>query len=407
MKRFLAVLTALTLVLSSALVASAQEQQKQMKIVVTTFPLYDWVRNILGDRLAQTDLTLLQDTGVDLHNYQPTAADFVKLTDADVFVYVGGESDAWVADAIKTAQNRRLLSVSLVDVLGGLVKNELVVEGMQEGAHAHDHEEADHDHAEAADADHAHEEADHDHAEAADADHAHEEAGHEEAADMEHDHEHEEAGHDHEEAADMDHDHEHEEADHDHEHEHEHEGHGHEHGEPDEHVWLSLRNAQAAVSFLKDILAALDETNAPVYEANAQAYIEKLKALDAEYTQTLSKKQNPVLLFADRFPFRYLMDDYGIGYYAAFSGCSAETEASFSTVAFLAGKLDELSLPSVMTIDGSDQKVAKTVMEASKAKNQKLLVLNSMQTITRADIDAGADYLDIMRQNLEVLNQAL
>jgi len=376
MKRFLAVLTALTLVFSSALVASAQEQQKQMKIVVTTFPLYDWVRNILGDRLAQTDLTLLQDTGVDLHNYQPTAADFVKLTDADVFVYVGGESDAWVADAIKTAQNRRLLSVSLVDVLGGLVKNELVVEGMQEGAHAHDHEEADHDHAEAADADHAHEEADH----------AHEEAGHEEAADMEHDHEHEEAGHDHE---------------------HEHEGHGHEHGEPDEHVWLSLRNAQAAVSFLKDILAALDETNAPVYEANAQAYIEKLKALDAEYTQTLSKKQNPVLLFADRFPFRYLMDDYGIGYYAAFSGCSAETEASFSTVAFLAGKLDELSLPSVMTIDGSDQKVAKTVMEASKAKNQKLLVLNSMQTITRADIDAGADYLDIMRQNLEVLNQAL
>lgn len=388
MKRFLAVLTALTLVFSSALVASAQEQQKQMKIVVTTFPLYDWVRNILGDRLAQTDLTLLQDTGVDLHNYQPTAADFVKLTDADVFVYVGGESDAWVADAIKTAQNRRLLSVSLVDVLGGLVKNELVVEGMQEGAHAHDHEDeaADHDHAEAADADHAHEEADHDHAEAADADHAHEEAGHEEAADMEHDHEHEEAGHDHE---------------------HEHEGHGHEHGEPDEHVWLSLRNAQAAVSFLKDILAALDETNAPVYEANAQAYIEKLKALDAEYTQTLSKKQNPVLLFADRFPFRYLMDDYGIGYYAAFSGCSAETEASFSTVAFLAGKLDELSLPSVMTIDGSDQKVAKTVMEASKAKNQKLLVLNSMQTITRADIDAGADYLDIMRQNLEVLNQAL
>lgn len=369
MKRFLAVLTALTLVFSSALVASAQEQQKQMKIVVTTFPLYDWVRNILGDRLAQTDLTLLQDTGVDLHNYQPTAADFVKLTDADVFVYVGGESDAWVADAIKTAQNRRLLSVSLVDVLGGLVKNELVVEGMQEGAHAHDHEEADHDYAEAADADH-----------------AHEEAGHEEAADMEHDHEHEEAGHDHE---------------------HEHEGHGHEHGEPDEHVWLSLRNAQAAVSFLKDILAALDETNAPVYEANAQAYIEKLKALDAEYTQTLSKKQNPVLLFADRFPFRYLMDDYGIGYYAAFSGCSAETEASFSTVAFLAGKLDELSLPSVMTIDGSDQKVAKTVMEASKAKNQKLLVLNSMQTITRADIDAGADYLDIMRQNLEVLNQAL
>lgn len=343
MVRFFAVITAFLLMLSSALPVSGEAQAK-MNIVVTTFPLYDWMRNILGDREKQADLTLLQDSGVDLHNYQPTAEDFVKLSEADLFVYVGGESDHWVAEAIKSVQNRRMVSVSLIDVLGSLVKNEVVIEGMQEDAHDHDDDHEGEDH-----------------------------------------------------GADED-SHDHEDDDHDHD---------HEHDVADEHVWLSLRNAQAVVSFLKDMLAALDEANASAYEQNAQSYMDSLRDLDALYASIIGQTKDPVLLFADRFPFRYLMDDYGIAYYAAFSGCSAETEASFATITFLAGKLDELKLDAVITIDGSDQRIAGAVIGASMEKGQKVLRLDSMQSVTWADIEEGAGYISIMRDNLDIIAQAL
>lgn len=361
MLRFIAALTAFMLILSLGLPTLAQEETK-LNIVCTTFPIYDWVRNILGERQDAAELRLLQDSGVDLHNYQPTAQDIIAISSADLFVYIGGESDGWVEAAIWEAQNRRMVSVSLVDVLGKLVKNELVVEGMQEGEHGHEHgEEHDEEHGD-----------DHDH----DA-HEHDE------------HEHDEHEHD---------EHEHEEHEHTHE---------HEHDEPDEHVWLSLKNAQAAVRFLRDILMELDKEKAAVYEQNAQAYIDRLGDLDRLYVQSIGQKKEPVLLFADRFPFRYLMDDYGIGYYAAFSGCSAETEASFATIAFLASKVDELELPAVISIDGSDQSVAQAVIQASEEKNQRLLRLNSMQSTSWPDVEAGADYLDIMKNNLDTILQAL
>lgn len=331
MYRFLSLLTALVLMFS-AVPASAGAEEARLNIVVSTFPIYDWVRNVLGEREAQVKLTLLQDEGVDLHNYQPGSKDLAALAEADLFVYIGGRSDAWVADAIRAAQNRRLVSVSLMEVPGMTVKNEKVVEGMQEDEHAHEHEEE-------------------------------------------------------------------EEADHEHEHE-------HEHGEPDEHIWLSLRNAQTAVSFLSDMLGELDRGNAPLYAENAEKYLAVLRALDEDYAAAIGEKKAPTVLFADRFPFRYLMDDYGIAYYAAFSGCAAETEASFATVAFLAGKVNDLSLPAVLTIDGSDQKVARTVIENS-GRQLSLLTLHSMQTVTRQDIEAGAEYLSIMQHNLDVLTQAL
>lgn len=368
MVRFFAVITAFLLMLSSALPVSGEAQAK-LNIVVTTFPLYDWMRNILGDREKQADLTLLQDSGVDLHNYQPTAEDFVKLSEADLFVYVGGESDHWVAEAIKSVQNRRMVSVSLIDVLGSLVKNEVVIEGMQEDAHDHDDDHEGEDHGDDEDS------------------HDHEDEGHND------DHEGEDHG------ADED-SHDHEDEDHDHDHD-------HEHDVADEHVWLSLRNTQTAVSFLKDMLAALDEANASAYEQNAQSYMDSLRELDALYASIIGQTKDPVLLFADRFPFRYLMDDYGIAYYAAFSGCSAETEASFATITFLAGKLDELKLDAVITIDGSDQRIAGAVIGASMEKGQKVLRLDSMQSVTWADIEEGAGYISIMRDNLDIIAQAL
>ena len=178
----------------------------------------------------------------------------------------------------------------------------------------------------------------------------------------------------------------------------------HEHEEEyDEHIWLSLRSAQVLVQQISDVIAEKDPDHADVYSANTAAYLEQLAALDQEYQETVSNAQFQSLLFGDRYPFRYMADDYGLTCYAAFSGCSAETEASFETVLFLAGKLDELGLNHVMTIEGSDGRIAKTIIENSKDKNRDILTLNSMQ----GSMDKNISYLDVMKDNLNVLKEAL
>ncbi|MDO4539051.1 MAG: metal ABC transporter substrate-binding protein, partial [Coriobacteriales bacterium] len=154
-------------------------------------------------------------------------------------------------------------------------------------------------------------------------------------------------------------------------------------------------------------LSAIDPTNATDYEANAKAYAEKLDELDARYAKAVAEGKHDTLVFADRFPFRYLVDDYGLKYYAAFAGCSAETEASFETVAFLAKKIDELGLENVLVIENSDQKIAKTVVQNTKDKNQKVQVMDSLQSTTDADIKAGKTYLGTMESNLKVMTDAL
>ena len=136
-------------------------------------------------------------------------------------------------------------------------------------------------------------------------------------------------------------------------------------------------------------------------------YIEKLKDLDIKYQDVTANAKQKTVLFGDRFPFRYLVDDYGLSYYAAFAGCSAESEASFETISFLAKKVDELGLKNVMTIEKSDQKIAKTIIENTKNKNQKILTLDSMQSTTSDDVKNGTTYLSVMEKNLEVLKEAL
>ena len=137
------------------------------------------------------------------------------------------------------------------------------------------------------------------------------------------------------------------------------------------------------------------------------AYIEELAGLDVQYQDTVDTASRKTVLFGDRFPFRYLIDDYNLTYYAAFAGCSAETDASFETITFLAGKLDELNLPAVLTIENSDQKVAKAVIENTNTKDQKILTLNSMQSVTTKDVEEGTTYLSIMENNLQILKEAL
>ncbi len=294
----------------------------ELDIVCTIFPQYDWVRQIVGGG-DRAELTLLLDSGVDLHNYQPTADDMIKISGCDLFIYVGGESDGWVDDALKEAVNKDMVVINLMDVLANSVKEEEVVEGMQ----------------------------------------AEEEEAEEAEAEAE--------------------------------------------PEYDEHVWLSLKNASVACAAIADAFCQLDPANADAYRGNCDAYIAELNALDVEYQNAVDGAPKDTLLFGDRFPFRYLADDYGLNYYAAFVGCSAETEAAFETVIFLAQKLDELNLPVVLVIENSDRKIAQAVIDNTEKKDQPILVMDSMQSVTAQDVEAGKTYLAIMRSNLDVLRSAL
>jgi len=313
-------------------------ERGKFHIVTTIFPAYDWVREIIGDAAGNTELTMVIDNGVDLHSYQPTADDIVKISNCDMFIYVGGESDRWVEDALKNAVNRDMVIINLMELLGDSVKEEEIVEGMQETEHEHDGSEHEH--------------------------------GHE--GESEHGHEDE-----------------------------------HEHGHLDEHVWLSLKNAKFLCREIADRICEMDPGNKDKYLANMSVYIDKLSELDAQYQEVVGNSANKTLLFGDRFPFRYLADDYNLGYYAAFSGCSAETEASFETITFLSGKVDELGLTCVLKIDGTKHKIAETIISNTKDKNQQVLVMNSMQSITSNDRKNGVTYLSVMEQNLEVLKEAL
>lgn len=196
-------------------------------------------------------------------------------------------------------------------------------------------------------------------------------------------------------------------ADHDHDHEHEHEHEEHEGEDYDEHLWLSLKNADKAVERITEFLKELDPDNAATYQTNSLKYRTELINLDTEYLQTVTGGVRKTMVFADRFPFAYLARDYGLTYHAAFSGCSAETEASFATITKLAGELDGNNLPCVMVIETSDQSIAKTVIKNSKNQDREIVVMDSLQAVTQKRIDDGETYLSVMKKNLDALKKAL
>ena len=290
---------------------------KKLSIVTTTFPAYDWAKQIAGANIDNIKLTMLLDSGVDMHSFQPSAQDIVKISSCDVFIYVGGESDEWVEDALAEAVNKDMQVVNFMELLGGLAVEEEIVEGMQT-----------------------------------------EEGDVKDEAEPEY----------------------------------------------DEHVWLSLRNAQIFVTGIADAMSKADPDNMERYQTNADTYSKALSELDSKYREVVTNATRDTILFGDRFPFRYLLDDYDIKYYAAFAGCSAETEASFETIVFLSGKMDELGLKYIVVIDGSDQSIAKTIIDNTSAKNQEILVFDSMQSTKTTD---GVTYVTIMSENLEAFTKAL
>lgn len=290
----------------------------QIKVVTTIFPIYDWVREITNGS-KNVDTTLLIDSGVDLHSFQPSVDDIAGISECDLLIYAGGESDEWVEEALKDQVNgKKPKAISLLELLGSSAKEEEIVEGMEEP----------------------------------------EEEGEGET-------------------------------------------------EYDEHVWLSLKNAEFFTGEIADALSEIDPSGSALYKDNAKNYAGLLSALDDKYKEAADKASVKTLLFADRFPFRYMTDDYGLAYYAPFVGCSAETEASFDTITFLTKKLDELDLKYVFVTESSDKKIADTIIKNSESKDQGILILNSMQSVTSNDIKNGAKYIDYMEDNLGNLIKAL
>jgi len=320
-KKAIALCFSLILILMSMVGCSPQDNQNdKLSIVCSIFPHYDWTKQILGETVDEIDLTLLVNNGTDLHSYQPSAQDILKISTCDMFIYVGGSSDQWVDEVLEQANNDEMIVIDLLNLLGEKAKEEVIIEG------------------------------------------------------MEHEHEHE---HDEEEA------------------------------EYDEHIWLSIKNASFLCEKICEQLCTLIPENAESYQKNSDVYIKKLNSLDNEYSSAIGSAKRNSLIFADRFPFRYLADDYGLDCYAAFPGCSAETEASFKTVAFLAEKSDEEKVPALLIIDGSSDSIAKTVVETSSNKDCKILSVNSLQSVTQNDIENGVTYLSVMTKNLEIFKEVL
>ena len=293
------------------------EENGGLQIVCTVFPYYDWVRN-LTKGIDNVNVTLLLDSGTDLHSYQPAAKDIVTISSADVFIYTDGTSDKWVTDVLKTSQNDTSV---LLPMMTNLPEESLFcVEAIGEEEHHHEDGEEHH--------------------------HAH-----------------------------------------------------------DEHIWLSIKNAMRLTEIIKNVLCDLDPDNKDIYTANFTEYYTQLETLDKAYSATFSECQKDTVVFADRFPFIYLINDYGLSYHAAFSGCSAESEASFETVKRLADEIDELGLSHILITETSDGSLAGTVKDSTKSKNQEILVLNALQSVTRENLSDS--YIEVMTENLAILKKAL
>ena len=321
MKRFFSFFLALALALSLCACAGGQQKadEGKIQIVATLFPYYDFARAIAGDR---ADVTLLLSPGREAHSFEPTPLDAVTISEADVFLYNGGEGEYWVEEMLDAAGEHIAVKARMMDYVDAL--GEEFSEGMQ-GADDHDHDHGEHDH---------------------DSDEI----------------------------------------------------------EYDEHIWTSPKNAAILCRAVCEAICRADAENADFYRANCEDYCAQLEYLDARFAILCTDAPRKLLVFADRFPMLYFCREYGLDYRAAFHGCSGDTEPSLATIKFLIDKVEDENIPVVYTIDFGTKKVAAVVSECTGAAIE---MLYSMQTVSRADFDAGETYLTLMERNFEALRKGL
>lgn len=342
---------------------AASPDAKKLKIVTTIFPPYDFVKQVGGENV---EVTMLLKPGMESHSYEPTPVDIIKIMNSDIFIYAGGESDVWV-DELLAGNDADVESYALLDWVDPL--EEETAEGMQVKGHDHDHAHG----GETADEHAAHE---------SKAEHDHEYADHEDEAALGHEHA------DHEGVAES--------------------GHNHavhlEETEYDEHVWTSPQNAMVIVEELCRIMSEKDPSHAAFFEENAASYMEKLKELDRAFASVVEQAERDTVIFGDRFPLLYFVRTYGLNYYAAFPGCSMETEPSAATIAFLTDKVRDEQIPVIFYLEMSNGKIADAIAETTGAQT---MVFYSGHSITAKDLEAGEDYLSLMYRNVEALKIAL
>lgn len=294
----------------------------KISIVTTIFPVYDFARAIAGD---QAELTMLVKPAAEVHSYDPSPADIIKIQEADVFIYIGGENDAWVSTILESMDTSNKKIIRLMDAVNPVAEE--TVEGME-----------------------------------AEAEEVVAETTQNEAKPVE------------------------------------------EEIEYDEHIWTAPKNAILMVNEIAAVLAEIDTKNAAVYTQNAADYTAQIQAVDDEIAGIVASSPNKLLVFGDRFPFRYFVDEFGLNYKAAFPGCSTDTEASAGTLAYLMNTIKEQNIKYVYYIELSNQNIAKAISEQTGAG---LLQLHSAHNVTKDDFDAGATYVSIMQQNAENLRKGL
>jgi zinc transport system substrate-binding protein len=298
----------------------------KITIIGSIFCPYDFARQIAGNA---ANVEMLVPPGVETHSYEPTPQDIVKLQSANVFIYVGGDSDSWLTKMMTSIDTSHMTVLKLVDMVPTVAEKTL--DGMQ-----------------------------------ADPDDASADSGSSSAGAS---------------AA-----------------------HGATQGEQDEHVWTAPKNAIEIVGKIATALEQADPANAATYQANAAAYTKQLQALDASFHQVVDHAKRKEIIVGDRFPFRYLADELGLTCYAAFPGCSTQTEANPQTIAFLENKVKADKIPVVFYIELSTHKLCDTICEATGAQEMEL---NSMHNVSAVDFAAGATYLSIQEQNVKNLQVAL
>ena len=310
-------------------------EQKKYSVVSTSFPGYDFARAVTKNTNISTKM--LVKPGAETHTYEPTPQDIIDIKNADMFIYVGGDSDTWVEKILKDVDTKKTHVVKLVDLVSTV--EEEIVEGMEdEDEHEHDHD---------------------------------------------HDHKH-------------DHDHDHESHEHKHDHDEEEEG-----PEIDEHVWTSPRKAMEIVKKIAEVASEIDVDEKTKINDNAEKYVAEIAQVDKDLHQAIDGEISEIVV-ADRFPFRYFADEFGLKYAAAFSGCSEQTEASAKTISFLINKVKQDKVRKIYKIELSNGKIAETV---SKDTGAEVLELHSAHNVTADDFSKGVTYVDLMKRNLAALSK--
>ena len=302
-------------------------EQKKYSVVSTSFPGYDFARAVTKNTNISTKM--LVKPGAETHTYEPTPQDIIDIKNADMFIYVGGDSDTWVEKILKDVDTKKTHVVKLVDLVSTV--EEEIVEGME------DEDEHDHNH-------------DHDH----------------ESHEHKHDHDEEEEG-----------------------------------PEIDEHVWTSPKKAMEIVKKIAEVASEIDTDEKTKINDNAEKYVAEIAQVDKDLHQAIDGKISEIVV-ADRFPFRYFADEFGLKYAAAFSGCSEQTEASAKTISFLINKVKQDKVKKIYKIELSNGKIAETV---SKDTGAEVLELHSAHNVTADDFSKGVTYVDLMKRNLVALSK--